>query len=299
LKSSFKMNSQELRALQEAYNQVYELDENRMASRMGKMPSAPAKVGKATHSIKDIAPSKAPSPKEKAKARKALGLGEAKQPFPHKKVDRQVYDAMDSGETAGDSGNAAKEKRDYGRAEKMRSVAAKQGGKTRANEAVDLYDIILSHLLDEGYADTEQAAEAIMVNMSEDWRESIVEEVLDEAEGSYGQTPKAQQKMGDLANKRRNTPASEYSERGEKKKKVDAAVKHSNRMSNPDAGDRGKKSTKPYWTSDTRKGMTQKDRDWSRGADEYGHSGYDGEGGGGSLPKGKKLERQRKSGVSD
>jgi hypothetical protein len=27
---------------------------------------------------------------------------------------------------------------------------------------------------------------------------------LDEAEGSYGQTPKAQQKMGDLANKRMN-----------------------------------------------------------------------------------------------
>jgi hypothetical protein len=45
--------------------------------------------------------------------------------------------------------------------------------------------------------------------------------------------------------------------------------------------------------------MTQKDRDWSRGADEYGHSGYDGEGGGGSLPKGKKLERQRKTGVSE
>ena len=121
---------------------------------------------------------------------------------------------------------------------------------------------------------------------------------IDEAEGSYGQTPKAQQKMGDLANKRRNTPASEYSERGEKKKKVDAAVKHSNRMSNPDAGDRGKKSTKPHWTSDTRKGMTQKDRNWRRGADEYGHSGYDGEGGGGSLPKGKKLERQKKTGVS-
>jgi len=42
-------------------------------------------------------------------------------------------------------------------------------------EEVDLYDIILSHLLDEGYADTQQAAEAIMVNMSEDWRESIME----------------------------------------------------------------------------------------------------------------------------
>jgi hypothetical protein len=43
-------------------------------------------------------------------------------------------------------------------------------------EQVDLYDIILSYLLDEGYADTFEAAEAIMVNMSEDWREDIVEE---------------------------------------------------------------------------------------------------------------------------
>jgi hypothetical protein len=120
---------------------------------------------------------------------------------------------------------------------------------------------------------------------------------LDESEGSYGQTPKARQKMGDLVNKRRNTPASEYSERGEKKKKVDTASKHFNRMGNPDAGNKGKKSSRPYYPGG-RKGMTQKDRDWSRGADEYGHSGYDGEGGGGSLPKGKKLERQKKTGVS-
>ena len=42
-------------------------------------------------------------------------------------------------------------------------------------EQVDLYDIILSHLLDEGYAETQEAAEVIMVNMSEDWRESICE----------------------------------------------------------------------------------------------------------------------------
>jgi hypothetical protein len=170
---------------------------------------------------------------------------------------------------------------------------------TKTNEAVDLYDIILSHLLDEGYADTEQAAEAIMVNMGEDWRESIVEEVLDEAEGSYGQTPKAREAMGALANSRRNTPASGFSKRGEKTTKVKSAEKHHTRMGNPDAGDTSKKSTKPHWTSDSRKGMTQKDRNWRRGADEYGHSGYDGEGGGGSLPKGKKLERQRKSGVSD
>ena len=47
-------------------------------------------------------------------------------------------------------------------------------------EEVDIYDIILSHLIDEGYAETQKAAEAIMVNMSEEWRDSIVEEMLDE-----------------------------------------------------------------------------------------------------------------------
>jgi hypothetical protein len=50
-------------------------------------------------------------------------------------------------------------------------------GKSPRNqkEETDLYDIILSHLLDEGYAETPEAAEAIMVNMSEEWRESICE----------------------------------------------------------------------------------------------------------------------------
>jgi hypothetical protein len=37
------------------------------------------------------------------------------------------------------------------------------------------YNLILSHLLDEGYADTQESAEVIMVNMSENWMESICE----------------------------------------------------------------------------------------------------------------------------
>ena len=45
------------------------------------------------------------------------------------------------------------------------------------NQDVDLFDLIKGHLLDEGYADTEEAALAIMANMSEEWRESIVETV--------------------------------------------------------------------------------------------------------------------------
>ena len=39
----------------------------------------------------------------------------------------------------------------------------------------DLYDVILEYLLDEGYADTQESALAIMANMSEEWIESICE----------------------------------------------------------------------------------------------------------------------------
>jgi hypothetical protein len=60
-----------------------------------------------------------------------------------------------------------------------RNMAAKR--RENASEEVDIYDVILSHLLDEGYAESVEQAEVIMVNMSEDWRESIVEEVFDEA----------------------------------------------------------------------------------------------------------------------
>jgi hypothetical protein len=41
----------------------------------------------------------------------------------------------------------------------------------------DFYDLVLSHLLDEGYADTNENALVIMANMSEEWRESILTEV--------------------------------------------------------------------------------------------------------------------------
>ena len=40
----------------------------------------------------------------------------------------------------------------------------------------DMFDVVKGYLIDEGYADTEEAALAIMINMSEEWRESIVEE---------------------------------------------------------------------------------------------------------------------------
>jgi hypothetical protein len=119
------MNSQELRALQEAYSQVYELDEA---------------------SVTDD---------RVRRNQKAFGSNYT--------PPRDFDQSANRGKGAVVNAKQKEKQRRKGLA------------KSAMGEAVDLYDIILSHLLDEGYADTEQAAEAIMVNMSEDWRESIVE----------------------------------------------------------------------------------------------------------------------------
>jgi hypothetical protein len=42
-------------------------------------------------------------------------------------------------------------------------------------ESYDLFDAILEYLVAEGYADTNESALVIMANMSEEWRQSIVE----------------------------------------------------------------------------------------------------------------------------
>ena len=55
---------------------------------------------------------------------------------------------------------------------------AKMPKKEDQKESFDLFDTILEYLVAEGYADTNEAALAIMVNMSEDWRESIVEQIV-------------------------------------------------------------------------------------------------------------------------
>ena len=60
--------------------------------------------------------------------------------------------------------------------------AATVSGTTRpayqAN-SFDVFDVIKGHLIDEGYADTEESALVIMANMSEEWKQSIVEGMFD------------------------------------------------------------------------------------------------------------------------
>ncbi len=79
-----------------------------------------------------------------------------------------------------------------------------------AKEQVDVYDIILSHLLDEGFAATEDAALAIMANMSGEWRDGILEQsaiaartarvVGDQRQGYHGDAD-AINKMQDATSK--------------------------------------------------------------------------------------------------
>ena len=58
-----------------------------------------------------------------------------------------------------------------------RSGSSDQGRrKLNAGMEYDTFDAILEHLVAEGYADTNESALAIMANMSEEWRQSIVED---------------------------------------------------------------------------------------------------------------------------
>jgi hypothetical protein len=135
------MNSQEFRALQEAYSQVYapqELDE-------GYMP-----------------PTQKRADKMMKQSSKLHRTGSERGDFGHPEAEKKHTQASKIAFMSRRMSDKAKER-------------DKESKKSEFNVKEDLYDIILSHLIDEGYADTEQAAEAIMVNMSEEWRESIAE----------------------------------------------------------------------------------------------------------------------------
>jgi hypothetical protein len=65
-------------------------------------------------------------------------------------------------------------------------MAARSRQRQGLTQSFDVFDVIKGHLIDEGYADTEQAALQIMANMSEEWRESIVEGIADRTANAVG-----------------------------------------------------------------------------------------------------------------
>ena len=146
------MDAQDFRSLQEAYMEVVSNDLNEMAYK--KLP-----VGKMMWKVSDRAEREADTRAER----------ERQADDPHSTL---TYDRARA--------EHEKAERNKERSNKMIRVAdahSKKAAKAKSKlkkEQVDIYDIILSHLLDEGYAETPEAAESIMVNMSEEWRQSII-----------------------------------------------------------------------------------------------------------------------------
>jgi hypothetical protein len=63
------------------------------------------------------------------------------------------------------------------------------------------YNLVLSYLLDEGYADTQESALVIMSNMSEEWIESIVEAKSGEQPLPYGSMMQKSDELADSDDK--------------------------------------------------------------------------------------------------
>jgi hypothetical protein len=173
------MDAQDIRSLQEAYMEVVEnqqLDE--AEGSYGQTPKASA-------AYTALAFGKGKS-KTKSLALKHLirSAGDDNSDKPSPKRSKMTQSDRDYHRGQSENGGEDREGIDF---DEFDTGASGPGGKPKGKklerqikrgvsaESFDLYDIILSHLLDEGYAETPEAAEAIMVNMSEDWRESICE----------------------------------------------------------------------------------------------------------------------------
>ena len=94
---------------------------------------------------------------------------------------------------------------DRARRERMRNqpggfAAGDPEDKVKA-ESSDLFDIVKGYLMSEGYADTEEAALAIMTNMSEEWRQSIVEQYTVNVADVKGGTQAAKNAQAGMTNK--------------------------------------------------------------------------------------------------
>ena len=189
------MDSQELRNLQEAYLEVYsELDEERAP---GVKPYGGGKeVGDKMRAGHGINPKEKPlsgkkgdasgygAPEKFAKPDDKIEKPGTTVPAPKKggygRISRSIPYGIGDNATPTQSRVSRIVRKDPGAptSQKLppedKKKLSREIVRKPKNEEYDLYDVILSHLLDEGYAETQEAAEAIMVNMSEEWRDSII-----------------------------------------------------------------------------------------------------------------------------
>jgi hypothetical protein len=305
------MDPKELRGLMEAYSEVYspqQIDE--ISARLaGKVVNARIeRTGAAAdrenkyHTPQNVRDTVAAADKE-ARARKLAAGVRARRAANEEveQIDELSVNKMRAYVKAAKKDRESLNKKwDQGTAttkEKMRALGHEEGEERAikkiqqktTKEELDIFDVVLEFLQAEGYAETLEEAEWIMSNELDD---EDIEEIL-EAEGSYGQTPKARSAMSKLTIDRMRKPASEYSQRGEKTKKLKAAEKQTRRQDTLSRGlSGGKKSSRPWGP---RGKMTADDRAEARAkAVEYGEGGTYGAGGVTKNPK--KLRKQKAMG---
>jgi len=150
------MDAQELRNLQEAYLEVVEnqqLNEEKKKYPYAKVANQKRRLERTDFKKGDYS---------LERSNKLHGRHERLRGLPYHKLGDPEHRLQDSEKTK-------KQKKPNPFGNRLRRSDG-QG----IRDSYDYYDIILSHLLDEGYAETPEAAESIMVNMSEEWRQSIV-----------------------------------------------------------------------------------------------------------------------------
>jgi hypothetical protein len=136
------MREQEVRELYEAYLQVHQPQEEVEELNEGRTTSLSA-LSRESQKRKDDKKRGRPETKSETDSRLAMGKFRP--------------------------GASQEERAEGGRQVlKDRGKVPKKGGK-------DMFEHILEHLVAEGYADTNESALVIMANMSEEWRESIIE----------------------------------------------------------------------------------------------------------------------------
>ena len=164
------MNARDFLDLQDAYQGVYqELDEVRGGGRIDPVSDFPHH-GERARSPKDAGLKM--SPIDRAEAR-ANALKKRNDPEATKRANR--ISSRFVGPTKRGIGRAIDASNAARSAEKKRLMNPQE------SYEYDTFDAILEHLVAEGYADTNENALAIMANMSEEWRE----EILDEAKKKF------------------------------------------------------------------------------------------------------------------
>jgi len=186
------MNSQDYRNLQEAYLNVYEneqLDElsvNKMHDYINK------------------------AEKDRDRLNKKWDQGTATSKERKKVFDREEGEARASKKIRQKTG---KDSFRLNALDKLKSAITK--------EEVDLFDTILEYLVAEGYADTNESALVIMSNMSEEWRQSIVEATYKPSRSvAPTDTPVDTRKVVTRADKSGNTLAYQNYKKGDKRYKA-------------------------------------------------------------------------------